>query len=74
VPYSIDYRLVEILVRHVMSLNHDALLGSVRAECPAASLRDIARAALYATTNPTPANAAMTVRLYDFAISVRRMA
>jgi hypothetical protein len=74
-PYSIDSDLVEAVERHAnLSLNHDALLGRVRTEYPAASLRDIARAALYATTDPAPANEAMTVRLYDFALTVRRMA
>ena len=74
-PYSIDYDLVEAVERYVpMSLSHDALLGNVRDVCPAASLREIARAALYATTNPAPANEAMTVRLYDFALTMQRMA
>jgi hypothetical protein len=46
----------------------------VSASSPDATLRDIARAALYAATNPTPANEAITARLYDFAIAVRRLA
>jgi hypothetical protein len=74
-PYSIDSRLVEAVERYVsLSLSHEALLGRVKAECPTASLWDIARAALYATTNPTPTHEAVTVRLYDFALTVRRMA
>jgi hypothetical protein len=74
-PFSIDHRLVEAVEGYAASsLNHDALLGRVKAEHSEASLRDIVRAALYATTNPAPANEAMTVRLYDFAVTVRRMA
>ena len=74
-PYSIDQQLVDAIERYAdAGVTHDALLGRVRANRPAASLRDIARAALYAATNPTPANAAMIVRLYAFALAVRRVA
>ena len=74
-PYSIDQHLVETIERYAgVGVTHDALLGRVRANHPAASLRDIARAALYAATNSTPADEAMTVRLYDFALAVRRLA
>jgi hypothetical protein len=73
-PYSIDQQLVEIIERHAsVGLTHDALLVRVSTSSPDATLRDIARAAFYATTNPAPANEAITIRLYDFAIAVRRL-
>jgi hypothetical protein len=73
-PYSIDQQLVEIIERHAsVGSTHDALLVRVSKSAPDATLRDIARAAFYAATNPAPANEAMTARLYDFAITVRRL-
>ena len=74
-PYSIDQHLVETIEQFAgLNLTHDGLLGRVSAHHPAATLRDIARAALYAAINPNPADEAMTVRLYDFALAVRRLA
>ena len=74
-PYSIDFHLVEAIERYApLSLDNDDLLGRVKSDHPTASPRDIARAALYATTDPAPSSEAMTVRLYDFALTVRRLA
>jgi hypothetical protein len=73
-PYTIDQQLVETIEQYAsVGLTHDGLLGRVSAHHPAATLRDIARAALYAVTNPAPANEALTVRLYHFALAVRRL-
>jgi hypothetical protein len=74
-PYSIDQHLVETIEQYAsVSLTHNGLLGRVSAHHPAATLRDIARAALYAATNPTPVNETMPLRLDDFALAVRRLA
>lgn len=72
-PSTIDMQLVEAIEHHADdAIADNALLGRVMAECPSASLRDISRAALYAATDATRQDVGLTVRLYNFAMTIRR--
>lgn len=73
-PFTIDHRLIACLAHHARAEEADEmLLSHVQAECPDASLREIARAALYLATDPDPAAPVMTGRFYSFSVKLRRM-
>jgi hypothetical protein len=74
-PFTISNQLIRAIERYAdPNISDEILLEKVRAECPTASLREISRAALYATTDPFLANEAIIIRLFRFATTVRRMA
>ena len=70
-PFPINPRLIQDLEHYAASSIRDKLLlTKVRARYPEASLTEIKRAALYITTDPFPANAAVAVRMSQFAKSL----
>jgi hypothetical protein len=74
-PLTVDLQLLEAIENHADATIADHVLPDrVMAKCPLASLRDISHAALYAATDATRQDARITVRLYNFAMNVRRLA
>jgi hypothetical protein len=72
-PFPINSYLIQDLERYAASSMEDEfLLMKVRAQYPKASLTEIRRAALYITTDPFPANAAVAVRMSLFVRSLRQ--
>jgi hypothetical protein len=54
-------------------LGNDEMLRRVRERHPRTSLRDIVQAAMFVVTDPKHSRSSLTTRLYDFALSVRRV-
>ncbi len=72
-PFPINPHLIQALEHYAASSIGDGLLlAKVRAQYPKASLTEIRRAALYITTDPFPANAAVAVRMSQFVQSLRQ--
>ena len=72
-PLPINPRLIQDLEQYAASSIGDGLLlARVRVQYPQASLTEIRRAALYITTDPFPANAAVAGRMSQFAQSLRQ--
>jgi hypothetical protein len=74
-PLTVDLQLLEAIEHYADATIADhVLLDCVMAERPSASLWDISHAALYAATDATRRDTRITVRLYNFAMNVRRSA
>jgi hypothetical protein len=74
-PITIRTDIIEAVQRHAgQSTGDQELLMQIEAACPTASLREIARAALYAATDPAPADPDLAVRLFHFGMSLRQAA
>ena len=74
-PFTVDLHLLEAIEHHVdAAIADQVLLDRVLAECPSASFQDVSHAALYAATDATRQDVRTTVRLYNFAMNVRRWA
>jgi hypothetical protein len=74
-PYTIDHTLIATLERHAHSGSPDeVLLAQVQAEVPQASRLEVARAALYIATDPTPTSWERTERMYSLSRKLRRAA
>ena len=74
-PYTIDHTLIATLERHAQSGSPDeVLLAQVQAEVPQASRLEVARAALYIATDPTPASSETSERMYSLSHKLRRAA
>ena len=72
-PFPINPRLIQNLEHYAASsIEDEVLLTKVRAQYPKASLTEIRRAALYITTDPFPANAAVAGRMSQFVRSLRQ--
>ena len=72
-PFPINPYLIQDLEQYAASSIGDGLLlARVRVQYPQASLTEIRRAALYITTDPFPANAAVAGRMSQFAQSLRQ--
>jgi hypothetical protein len=70
-PFPINPHLIQDLEHYAASGIGDALLlMKLKAQYPKASLTEIRRAALYITTDPFPANAAVAVRMSQFVRSL----
>ncbi len=72
-PFPINPHLIQALEHYrASSIGDGLLLTKVKAQYPKASLTEIRRAALYITTDPFPANAAVAVRMSQFVKSLRQ--
>jgi hypothetical protein len=74
-PSTIDPGLIAAVEQYAMASADDhELLAHVTLRCPTASPRDIARAALYAATNPEPHHPDLSARLFHFGMNLSRVA
>ena len=73
-PYTIDHTLIATLKRYAQSGSPDEVLAQVQAEVPQASRLEVARAALYIATDPTPASSETSERMYSLSRKLRQAA
>ncbi|ANY81281.1 hypothetical protein BB934_26215 [Microvirga ossetica] len=74
-PFTIDHTLIATLERLAQSGSSDEVLVTrVQSEVPQASRLEVARAALYIATDPTPTSSERTERMYSLSRKLRRAA
>jgi hypothetical protein len=74
-PTTISRDLIEAIETHITpTIGDKDLLTKLVSTSRSASKREIARAALYASTDAFRRDVMVTKRLFDFAMSVRRSA
>jgi hypothetical protein len=74
-PFTIDHTLIATLERYAQSGSADeVLLAQVQSEVPQASRLEVARAALYIATDPTPSSSEQAERMYSLSRKLRRAA
>ena len=69
---TIDEQILEAVQRHVREARTSTeMLHEVRRERPEAAAKDVARAALYAATDPFPTDYTVIARLFEFGMELR---
>jgi hypothetical protein len=74
-PFTIDHTLIATLERLAqVGWPDEVLLAHIEAEIPQASRLEVARAALYVATDPTPVGSDQADRMYNLSRRLRRAA
>ncbi len=74
-PFTIDHTLIATLERLAQAgWPDEVLLAHLQSEVPQASRLEVARAALYVATVPTPVGSDQADRMYNLSRKLRRAA